>query len=534
MPMKWWGWGEEDGSFALSSPEGFWSYVRSGLGEERESPHIDSLEAIDVRPSRLKGRDLDALRRTVGEDVVVTEPTVRAVHSFGKSYSDLVRLRRGEVTNPTDAVVWPDTEEKVAAVLDLAAARDIAVVPFGGGTSVVGGLDPAQDRPCITLHLGRLSRVLAVDDVACTVTAQAGIIGPALERSVNAHGLTLGHSPQSFLYSSLGGWIATRSAGQKSTLYGKIEKRVQSLRLVSPGSILSTPEVPAAAAGPDLNQAIAGSEGTLGVITRATMRLTPLPERSDYRGYIFQSFVEGVEAARQLMRSELRPAVLRVSDETDTETSLAMRTPPGQPPPTASIALLILGYEGREREVRLAWEQAEQVLDRHDGRSLGEGPGQAWLQSRYDPPYLRDDFLDRSYMIDTLETATTWGHYLQLYRAVREALASALGERQHIMTHLSHCYSDGASIYYTFLAPQELGNEVAQWQRAKAAAAEAIIQQGGALSHHHAIGSDHRPWMAPYLGAGGRLALAALKQAFDPRGIMNPGKLLPPSEENVD
>ena len=346
MPMKWWGWGEEGHSFSLPNAEGFWSWVSRGLGDTGESARIDSLETVDVRASRLERRDLEALRRAAGEGAVVTEPTVRAVHSFGRGYCDLVRLRRGEVTNPTDAVVWPDTEEQVAAVLDLAATRGLAVVPFGGGTSVVGGLEPASDRPCITLHLGRLRRVLEVDPVSGTVTAEAGILGPALEDDLNARGLTLGHFPQSFHYSSLGGWIATRSAGQKSTLYGKIEERLLSLRLVSPGGSLSTPDVPAAAAGPDLNQAIAGSEGVLGVITRATMRLAPLPEYSDYRGYLFPSFVEGVEAARQLMRSELRPAVLRLSDETDTATSLAMRAPPDPTAPTPSIALLIIGFEG--------------------------------------------------------------------------------------------------------------------------------------------------------------------------------------------
>jgi alkyldihydroxyacetonephosphate synthase len=440
-------------------------------------------------------------------------------------------MRRGDVANPTDAVVWPETEDQVAAVLDLAAGRGIAVIPFGGGTSVVGGLDPASDRPCVTLHLGRLCRVLAVDPVAGIATAEAGILGPALEKELNDQGFTLGHFPQSFLYSTLGGWIATRSAGQKSTLYGKIEKRVLSLRLLYPDGSLETPEVPAAAAGPDLNQTITGSEGVLGVITRATVHLARLPEHSDYRGYLYESFVEGLEAARQLMRNELRPAVLRLSDETDTETTLAMRAPPDPAGPAPSLALLIMGFEGSEREVRWGWEQAEPVLERYGARPLGQGPGEAWNRSRFDAPYLRDDFLDRAIMLDTLETATTWGRYLDVYRAVREALASALGERQHIMAHLSHCYSHGGSIYYTFLAPQEPGREVEQWQRVKSAATKAIVEHGGALSHHHGIGSDHRLWMAPYLGPGGMHALAALKQAFDPHGIMNPGKLLPPPEE---
>jgi len=527
MPMKWWGWGEEGETFPLPDPEGFWTYVRQRLGETGESPRIDSLEAVDVRPSRLEGRDLEALRRAAGESAVATEPAVRAVHSFGKGYCDVVRLRRGEVSNPTDAVVWPETEEQVAAILDLAAGRGIAVIPFGGGTSVVGGLQPAPDRPCITLHLGRLHRILAVDTVADTVTAEAGILGPALEQQLNARGFTLGHFPQSFQYSSLGGWIATRSAGQKSTLYGKIEERLHSLRMVYPGGDLSTPEVPAAAAGPNLNQAVAGSEGVLGVITRATMRLAPLPEHRDFRGYLFQSFHEGLEACRQLVRCELRPAVLRLSDEPETETTIAMRAPSA----AVRAALLILGFEGIEQEVSWGWEQAESVLSRYGAQSLGQGPGEAWDRSRYDAPYLRDLLLDHGIMADTLETATTWGHYLDLYRAVREAMATALGERGQVMAHLSHSYSDGGSIYYTFLAPHEKGNELGQWQRVKSAATQAIVEHGGALSHHHGIGSDHRPWMAAYLGAGGVRALAALKQAFDPRGIMNPGKLLAAPEE---
>jgi alkyldihydroxyacetonephosphate synthase len=535
MPMKWWGWGEEEESFSLPDPEGFWAYVRRRLGETGESPRIQSLEAVEVRPPRLEGRDLKALRRAAGDGAVVTEPAVRAVHSFGKGYCDLVRLRRGEVPNPTDAVIWPETEEQVAAILDLAAERGIAAIPFGGGTSVVGGLEPAPDRPCITLHLGRLSRIVALDLVAGTVIAQAGILGPALEQQLNARGFTLGHFPQSFQYSSLGGWIATRSAGQKSTLYGKIEERVQSLRLVYPGGSLSTPEVPAAAAGPDLNQAVAGSEGVLGVITRAAMRLAPLPERRDYRGYLFQSFGEGVEACRELLRCELRPAVLRLSDEPETETTIAMRAPPSEQEAPAEVraALLIMGFEGTEREAGWGWEQAESVLGRHGGQSLGGGPGEAWERSRYDAPYLRDLLLDRAIMADTLETATTWGHYLDLYRAVREAMAAALGERGVVMAHLSHSYSDGGSIYYTFLAPQERGNELGQWQRLKSAATQAIVEHGGALSHHHGVGSDHRPWMAAYLGPGGARALAALKRAFDPRGIMNPGKLLATPEEGT-
>jgi alkyldihydroxyacetonephosphate synthase len=547
MTMKWWGWGEENRTFPLPDPERFWGFVASRLGEPGVASRIESLDAIALPPSRLEGEPLAALRRAVGEDAVATDSAQRAIYSLGKGYRDLVRIRRGEVPHPTDAVVRPQTEEQIAAVLAEATRRDIAVIPFGGGTSVVGGVEPTSDRPTITLDLQRLARVLAVDTVSATATIEAGILGPALEAHLNARGFTLGHFPQSFEFSSLGGWIATRSGGQKSTLYGKIEERVQSLRLAFPGGTIATPEVPAAAAGPDLNQLITGSEGILGVITQATMRLAPLPQRTEYRGYLFPAFHAGVEAAREIMQRDLTPAVLRLSDEPETAVNLAFRaTPRGL---AAAIekaggwylarrgislsraSLLILGFEGEEPAVRSYWQRAKPILRRWGGVSVGRGPGRVWERGRYEAPYLRDVLLDHAILVDTLETATTWDRYLTLHAAVRDAIAAALSDRGLVIAHLSHSYPHGGSIYYTFIARQEEGQELQQWERVKTAATQAIMNNGAALSHHHGIGSDHRPWMAAYLGSGGARAVAALKQAFDPQDIMNPGKLTPIEEE---
>jgi len=546
MTMKWWGWGEEGRTFALPDPERFWGLVASRLGEPGVSPRIESVDTIVLPPSRLDGEALAAIRRLVGEDAVATDTAQRAVYSLGKGYRDAVRIRRGEVPHPTDAVVRPDTEEQVAAVLAEAARRGVAVIPFGGGTSVVGGVEPTSDRPTITLHLEHLSRVLSIDPISATATIEAGILGPALEARLNASGFTLGHFPQSFQFSSLGGWIATRSGGQKSTLYGKIEERVQSLRLSFPGGSLATRDVPAAAAGPDLNQLITGSEGILGVITQATMRLAPSPQHMEYRGYLFPAFPAGVEAAREMMQRELTPAVLRLSDETETAINLVFRsTPHGM---AAAIdkaggwylarrgvsldaaSLLILGFEGEEAAVRSQWQRAKPILRRWGGVSVGQSPGRAWERNRYEAPYLRDVLLDHAILVDTLETATTWDRYLSLYATVRDAIATTLGERSLVMAHLSHSYPNGGSIYFTFIARQEEGREIEQWERAKTAATQAIVDSGAALSHHHGIGSDHRPWMAAYLGPGGARALAALKQAFDPQDIMNPGKLTPMDE----
>ncbi len=548
VPSKWWGWGEEGKVYHLPDPERFWTYIQARLGPTDASTRLDSLEGVRLRPPRLSAAVLSALARIVGDGGMSTESSDRAVRSLGKGYKDLVRIRQGQVPNPTDVVVWPRTEEQVTAVVELAARERVAVVPFGGGTSVVGGVEPAGEGPVLTLDLGEMTGVMRIDRQSATATVAAGVAGPELERQLNAAGFTLGHFPQSFEYSTVGGWIATRSAGQKSTLYGKIEERVQGLRLAYPGGLLTTPAAPAAAAGPDLVQLIAGSEGTLGVITEATLRLAPLPPHQDYRGYLFHDFAAGVAAARELLQAGLRPAVLRLSDEPETESTLALRPTRhglGAAAERAglwylsrrglhleSASLMILGFEGEEAAVRHQRAEARPVLRRYGAQSLGLSPGRAWERSRYDAPYLRDLLLDHGIMVDTLETATTWDRYLTLHAAVRDALGEALGERGGVMAHLSHAYSDGGSIYYTFLAPQERGGEVEQWERVKAAATEAIVGQGGALSHHHGIGSDHRAWMESYLGHSGARWLAALKSALDPVGVMNPGKLVP--ELSVD
>ena len=539
MATKWWGWGEEHRTFVLPDAQQFWAFVRSRLGEPGVSQRIGSLAEVSVPPSHLESKALDTLRRVTGTSSLTTDSADRAVHSLGKSYCDLVRIRRGEIPHATDAVVYPETEEEVAALLDAAAEQEIAVIPFGGGTSVLGGIEPTGAKPTVTLDLRRMNRMLRLDPLAATATLEAGVLGPSLEEQLNAQGFTLGHFPQSFECSSLGGWIATRSAGQNSTLYGKIEDMVESLRMAFPGDTIATPAVPAAAAGPDLNQIIAGSEGILGVITQATVRLAPMPRRSDYRGYLFPAFQAGVETARELMQAGLKPAVLRLSDEAETGISLAMRAPPRGLRAVAEglylaarrislegSTLMIVGFDGEEEQVRSDWRRAQGILRRQQGVPLGHGPAQVWNRSRFDHPYLRDLLLDHAIMVDTLETATTWDRYLALHSSVRDAIARAMDGRGLVMAHLSHAYTDGASVYYTFLARQREGQQLEQWQEVKIAATEAILAAGGALSHHHGIGSDHRPWMPQYLGAAGIRALAALKQTFDPRGIMNPGKLM--------
>jgi alkyldihydroxyacetonephosphate synthase len=528
MPTKWWGWGDESKAFALADPKRFWSFLEQRFGPLGESAHLPSLHDIKLPPSRLEPNAVDAIQKAGGK--LSIEHADRAVHTFGKGYRDLVRIRRGEIARPTDAVVCPETDAQITALLETAAGRDISVIPFGGGTSVVGGVEPIGEKPAITLDLTRMDRVLHIDERSCLATIEAGILGPALESRLNAAGFTLGHFPQSFEYSTLGGWIATRSAGQNSTLYGKIEDNLESVRMLFPGGVIDTPCVPAAAAGPDLNQIIAGSEGVLGVITRATIRLAPLPEQTDYRAYLLPSFEVGVEASRDMLQAGLRPAVLRLSDEPESEASVLMQA--GAEGMTMSLC--IVGFDGDQDEVRLSWQRVSAILERYGGKSLGAGPGESWRRARFEAPYLRDVLLDRAVMVDTLETATTWTNYPQLYRSVRDAMQKAMGGRGIVMAHLSHAYTHGASVYYTFLARQREGEELEQWQEVKDAATRAIVEGGGALSHHHGIGVEHKRWLPEYLGEGGIKALRALKQALDPRDIMNPAKLIPTEEtQNV-
>ena len=294
---KWWGWGREDEAYHIPDPDRFWTYVRGRLGKTTPRPRVRSLAEFKLRKSRLPERDIAELRQVSDADAVSTDGEERAFFSLGKSYTDLVRMRRGEVSNATDAIVRPGDEQQVLAVMRLAARRRLAVIPFGGGTSVVGGVEPAGEVPTITIDMAALNQVLEIDREAATATVQAGVMGPDLERVLKRSGFTLWHFPQSFRYSSVGGWIATRSAGQNSTKYGAIAALVQSVRLAHPEGILSTPNVPAAAAGPDLVQMIVGSEGTLGVITQANLRLSALPEHRSYKGYLLPSFATGVQAA---------------------------------------------------------------------------------------------------------------------------------------------------------------------------------------------------------------------------------------------
>ncbi len=562
LNLRWWGWGTQDQDFSLEGRPSFWPTLQEWLelpddAIRRETPPVP-LEEIVLRPPRLDDPVLHSLRRLLGEDVVYSDQLSRVEHAYGKSYRDLIRIRAGHIPTPPDAVVYPADQGHIASLLAWAADRDIAIVPFGGGSSVLGGVEPAPgERLTITLDLARLDRVLAVDPVSRTARIQAGATGPEVEAQLNARGFTLGHFPQSFEFSTLGGWIATRSAGQNSIGYGKIEALTQAARVVTPVGIVETKDTPASAAGPSLLQLLLGSEGAYGVITEATMRIQPLPEVQDYRGILFHNLEDGIAAFRDLMQSPaLRPAIIRLSDAPETAAQAVMshehhglrRLADALTELyldrrgydlTDGVTLLLLGFDGCSAWVARQWKLALSICGDHGGLSLGRSVGRAWVRDRYAQPYLRDTLLGRGVMVDTLETATTWSNLTRLYEgmvaAMRGAISITGGGPGYVLTHISHAYPYGASLYSTFLGRQVADPDPlvqqAQWQAVKQAATEAIMAAGGTLSHHHGIGRDHIPWLREEVGCVGMKALRVLKRTFDPAGIMNPGILLPSKDD---
>jgi alkyldihydroxyacetonephosphate synthase len=491
-----------------------------GVDPEDVRPPV-ALEDVALPAPRLGPATRDRLARIAP---VFDDRPARVLHAAGKSYLDLLRLRAGRADPAPDAVVVPGDAEAVGALLRACVDAGVAVVPFGGGTSVVGGVEPLRGDldAVVALDLAALSGLGAVDERSLVATLGAGTRGPAAERALGERGLTLGHFPQSWEYASVGGMVATRSAGQASTGYGRIDELVRGATLVAPGGVLALPVEPRNAAGPDLREVVAGSEGVLGVITEAALAVRPRPAVRRYEGFAFPSFAAGVEALRAVEQEHAAPDVARLSDETETAVNAAMAGNQVQG------CLAVAGWEGGEQDVPRRRAATEAVLVRCSGTPLGVGPGAAWERGRYNAPYVRDTLLHHGILAETLETATTWTGLHALHDAVGVALRAALeprGTPPVVLCHVSHLYGIGASLYFTVIARQDEDAE-SQWRAAKAAASEAIVAQGATITHHHAIGRDHAAYLEAEIGATGLALLRALKAELDPAGVLNPGKLV--------
>jgi alkyldihydroxyacetonephosphate synthase len=527
-PMKWNAWGDPAEAKPLS--ESIRSLLKQALGVEDSTTAELEPEQVRLRPSALSPADREGLAAIVGAEYCGIDDRARLLRAGGKSTLDLLRRKDSGVQDAPDAVLLPGSEDAIAAILRYCADHSIAIVPFGGGTSVVGGLDPIRGdfKAVISLDLRRLNRLHSLDAMSGEAELGAGLTGPDAERLLGERGFSLGHFPQSFQFATIGGFAATRSSGQDSAGYGRFNDMVRGLRTVTPAGVLDLGRAPESAAGPDLRQLMIGSEGVFGIITRVRVRVHPVPEATRYEAWSFPDFAIGADALRAVVQAGTGPTVIRLSDEAETGVNLATTESIGEDSVTGGC-LAITVFEGTEAHVESRHAETRALLEAKGGTSLGEAPARAWEHGRFGAPYLRDSLLSAGALCETLETATNWSNVPALKTAVTEALTSALAESGTpalVLCHISHVYPTGASLYFTVVAGQR-GNPIEQWRKAKAAASDAMMRTGATITHHHAVGADHRPWMRDEVGDLGVAVLRAVKATLDPAGILNPGKLIP-------
>jgi alkyldihydroxyacetonephosphate synthase len=519
---KHWGWGFEDEQPSHAEVERAAAGIRDHLGfpgAEVERPV--ALEDVRLPPPRLEPPPTLA-------DICRSDTYERAAHAYGRSYRDVVRGFRGRFDNPPDVVAHPTNEAELERVLAWCAERNAAAIPFGGGTSVVGGVEPAVPEDytgTVTIDLKRLDRVLEVDPVSRAARIQAGATGPVLEAQLKEHGLTLRHYPQSFEFSTLGGWIATRAGGHFATLHTHIDDFVESVRALTPSGVWESRRLPSSGAGPSPDRLMIGSEGILGVITEAWVRVQATPRFKASAGVLFPGFGEGARAVRALGQSGLHPSNCRLLDPG--EAALTGAAPEGR-------ALLVLGFESADHPLDAWMERALECCRDHGGElpaapavgERGEAEG-AWREAFLQMPYLRDTMVAAGILAETFETAITWDRLDTFVAVVRERAEAALGDGR-LTCRLTHVYPDGAAPYFTVLAPARRGAELEHWNEVKWAASDAIAAAGGTVTHHHAVGRDHRPWYDRQRPEPFAAALRAAKAAVDPAGILNPGVLIDP------
>ncbi|SDD29013.1 alkyldihydroxyacetonephosphate synthase [Actinokineospora iranica] len=530
------GWTGSGGADAtLPAHANRWLSAKTGLTARGTPVAPDS--ALAVAESGLPAPARAVLSAIVGAEHVLVEREDRLGRAGGLSYLDLLGRRGAGRPTVPDAVVCPGNRAEVQRVVEACAEHDVAVVPFGGGTSVVGGVAALRGGKAavVVLDLARLDRLVSVDPVSRLAVFEAGVVAPEAERLLAAHGLTLGHFPQSYERATLGGFAATRSSGQASAGYGRFEDMVEGVRLATPRGEWRLGVSPASAAGPDLRHLVVGSEGAFGVITEVTLRVRPAPAWDRYEGFVLDGFAAGAAAVRTLAQGGALGTVTRLSDPRETEVALALAD--GWRPAALRAylrargvvepCLLVVGWEGATRAEMLSRRRATRRALGPAVR-LGVGPGNAWRAGRFAGPRQRDALLDAGMCVETLETATYWAGLDRLRAAVRGALLGSLtapGRKPIVACHISHAYETGASLYFTVLVPRDAEDPVGQWQAAKQAACAAIAGLG-TITHHHATGVDHAPYLPEEIGALGVDVLAAIKDRLDPRGVLNPGKLI--------
>jgi len=546
--MKWWGWGVEGVAFNHSNKPDFAPFVKQAVGldlRKPAEPHL-SFDELTVPASRAPEAFIAELSTLVGQGHVTTDDHDRVVHTYGKSIRDLLRIRANDLPRTPDLVVYPADESEVASVVAAAVAADAVIIPFGGGTNIAGSLDPqpTEERVIISLDLGRLDRVLSIDEGSGLATIQAGAQGPSIEEQLGAKGWTMGHFPDSFTHSTLGGWVATRSSGMQSDKYGDIADITKGLRMVRPNGVVAIRPVPSASTGPSVREMIIGSEGRLGIITEVTVQVHRTPAVREVLGYFFPTWEAGLAAMHEIAESDASPSVTRVSNARESGFSLATRKESKGIGATGEKALLkvltargwdleqlclsFIGYEGTASHVRYEKHLVGAIVRKHGGIGVGKGPGAMYDQKKFDTPYLRDFLLDRGAAADVSETAAPWSRLQEVYDAANAAANAAydrLGVHGWIMCHLSHSYHSGACLYFTF-AFITGDDPIGEYEQVKSAIQQSFVDHGATLSHHHAVGVEHSPWMEQDISSEGVAIMRGLFDSADPGANFNPGKIL--------
>ncbi len=528
---RWNGWGSEQTNYLV--PASALPTLESWVGEGQPVQDASfEVVARSVPESPLPAHPL-----------ILTDAGERVRHARGQSLPDWVALRFGRVEVFPAGVAYPESEDDLRALFEVARRAGAVLIPYGGGTSVVGHINPPPDGPpAITVDLSRMSALIRLDETSRLATFGAGVRGPNLEAALRAHGFIMGHYPQSFELSTLGGWIATRSSGQQSYYYGRIEQTFAGGRLITPAGEIEMLPHPASGAGPDIRQLALGSEGRLGIISQATVRVTRLPEVERFYAIFFREWEDGVAAIREMAQARLPLSMLRLSNPVETDSTLALAGRQDM----VSLAhrglgalgyhrghrcLLIVGVTGQAARVGAAWRAARGIARRHGGLPTGTYMGNQWAKSRFLSPYLRNSLWEIGYAVDTLETALPWAGAIPAVEAIQDAIRGAMqgtGERVHVFAHLSHLYETGTSIYVTYLfrVLRDPDRMLELWRGMKHAASEAIVRHGGTISHQHGVGTDHAPYLSAEKGVLGMALIGDAIRRCDPDGIMNPGKLL--------
>ncbi|HLM65123.1 MAG TPA: FAD-binding oxidoreductase [Acidimicrobiales bacterium] len=548
--MKWWGWGEEGIAFDHTDKPALGPFVHERIGLDLDAPPagVPLVADLPIPPPMATPELRAALGRAVGAEHVHDDALDRVTHTYGKSLRDLVRIRRGELGRLPDLVVYPGDESQVDDVVRSALAADAVIIPFGGGTNISGSLEAPrhETRTVVSVDLGRMDRLLELDEEAGLARVEAGALGPRIEAQLGERGWTLGHFPDSFTHSSLGGWIATRSSGMQSDRYGDIADITRAVRVVTPTGTLATRPVPATSTGPSVREMVLGSEGRLGVITEATVVVHRLPAERRILAYMFPDWDAGLAALREVAVGDAAPSVTRLSDANETAFSMATRRAGSFFSALASwllraylrrikgydpdrLCLAFVGYEGSAPHVRAQRRLVERSTKAHGGVGLGAGPGTLYDQKKFDTPYIRDFLLDRGGLADVSETAAPWSRLRGVYDGVVEAAEKAfatIGVRGWVMCHLSHSYRTGACLCVTFAFRRAGGHDpVHQYDVVKTAIQQAFIDHGGTLSHHHAVGREQARWLADDISPTGLTLLRTLFDGLDPGHNLNPGQI---------